>query len=121
MLFEPFRIKNVSFVNRVLRSSMGGRNACYDGPVSPAWVHFERRFAAGGELTSGPQRLGLRAENHASGACLTMAASARVLRTSVPNHSHSWVDSPSLSKLGRRGSDRLRRGFLIEGSRWPHR
>lgn len=48
MLFEPFRIKNVDFSNRVLRSSMGGRTAYYDGTVSPAWVHFEKRFAEGG-------------------------------------------------------------------------
>lgn len=45
MLFEPFRIKSVRFANRILRSSMGGRTAYYDGTVSPAWVHFEKRFA----------------------------------------------------------------------------
>jgi len=27
---------------------MGGRTAYYDGTVSPAWVHFEKRFAKGG-------------------------------------------------------------------------
>lgn len=48
MLFDPFRIKNVEFNNRILRSSIGGRTAYYDGTVSPAWVHFEKRFAAGG-------------------------------------------------------------------------
>jgi len=48
VLFEPFRIKNVTFANRMLRSSMGGRTAYYDGTVSPAWVHFEKRFAHGG-------------------------------------------------------------------------
>ncbi len=48
MLFEPFQIKNVTFANRILRSSMGGRTAYYDGTVSPAWVHFEKRFAEGG-------------------------------------------------------------------------
>src|SRR5215468_2880104 len=48
VLFEPFRIKNVTFANRILRSSMGGRTAYYDGTVSPAWVHFEKRFAHGG-------------------------------------------------------------------------
>ncbi|MFO1111134.1 MAG: NADH:flavin oxidoreductase [Bradyrhizobium sp.] len=45
---EPFRIKNVSFANRILRSSIGGRTAYYDGTVSPAWVHFEKRFAEAG-------------------------------------------------------------------------
>lgn len=48
MLFEPFRIKNIDFGNRVLRSSIGGRNAFYDGTVSPAWTHFEKRFAERG-------------------------------------------------------------------------
>ena len=45
MLLEPFQIKNVTFANRMLRSSMGGRTSYYDGTVSPAWVHFEKRFA----------------------------------------------------------------------------
>ena len=48
MLFERFRIKNVTFANRILRSSMGGRTSYYDGTVSPAWIHFEKRFAHGG-------------------------------------------------------------------------
>ena len=48
MLLEPFQIKNVTFANRMLRSSMGGRTSYYDGTVSPAWVHFEKRFAHGG-------------------------------------------------------------------------
>ncbi|MBV8137650.1 MAG: hypothetical protein JO121_18790 [Deltaproteobacteria bacterium] len=47
-LFEPFRIKGVQFANRILRSSMGGRTACYDGTVSPAWRHFEKKFAKTG-------------------------------------------------------------------------
>jgi 2,4-dienoyl-CoA reductase-like NADH-dependent reductase (Old Yellow Enzyme family) len=45
VLFEPFQIKNVTFENRVLRSSIGGRTSYYDGTVSPAWVHFEKKFA----------------------------------------------------------------------------
>jgi 2,4-dienoyl-CoA reductase (NADPH2) len=48
MFREPYKIGNVSFANRVLRSSMGGRNSFYDGTVSPAFVHFERRFAESG-------------------------------------------------------------------------
>ena len=48
MLFEPLRIKNVDFANRVLRSSIGGRMAYYDGTISPAYVHFEKRFADNG-------------------------------------------------------------------------
>ena len=48
MFREPCRIGNVAFTNRVLRSSMGGRNCFYDGTISPAFIHFERRFAESG-------------------------------------------------------------------------
>lgn len=48
MIFEPFTIKNVTFKNRVLRSSIGGRTSYYDGTVNPAWKRFEKRFAEGG-------------------------------------------------------------------------
>lgn len=48
MIFEPFTIKNVTFKNRLLRSSIGGRTSYYDGTVNPAWKRFEKRFAEGG-------------------------------------------------------------------------
>jgi 2,4-dienoyl-CoA reductase-like NADH-dependent reductase (Old Yellow Enzyme family) len=48
MIFDSFTIKDIEFKNRILRSSMGGRTAYYDGTVTPAWVNFERRFAEGG-------------------------------------------------------------------------
>lgn len=48
MLFEPFKINGVEFGNRVLRSSIGGRTAYFDGTVSPAYTSFERRFAERG-------------------------------------------------------------------------
>lgn len=48
MLFDPITIKNVTFKNRVIRSSIGGKTSYYDGTVSPAWQHFERRFAERG-------------------------------------------------------------------------
>jgi 2,4-dienoyl-CoA reductase-like NADH-dependent reductase (Old Yellow Enzyme family) len=47
-IFEPFTINGVEFKNRVIRSSIGGRLAYYDGSVNPAWAHFERRFAEHG-------------------------------------------------------------------------
>jgi len=47
MLFEPVAIKNVTFKNRILRSSLGGRTSYYDGMVTPAWKNFEKRFAEG--------------------------------------------------------------------------
>ena len=47
-IFESFTINGVEFPNRLVRSSIGGRYAYYDGTVNPAWVHFERRFAEHG-------------------------------------------------------------------------
>src|SRR6202795_5363720 len=47
-IFEPLTSKGVEFRSRVIRSSIGGRYAYYDGTVNPAWVHFERRFAEHG-------------------------------------------------------------------------
>lgn len=48
MIFEPFTIKQVTFPNRILRSSVGGRTAGYDGMVGSTWKNFEKRFADGG-------------------------------------------------------------------------
>ncbi|MEO3807535.1 NADH:flavin oxidoreductase [Sphaerisporangium sp. B11E5] len=48
MIFEPFSIGDVAFKNRVIRSSIGGRTAYYDGTVSDAWKNFELRFARNG-------------------------------------------------------------------------
>jgi 2,4-dienoyl-CoA reductase (NADPH2) len=48
MIFTPVEIGNVTFKNRILRSSIGGRMAYYDGAVNAAWVNFERRFALSG-------------------------------------------------------------------------
>jgi 2,4-dienoyl-CoA reductase (NADPH2) len=47
-LFTTTTIGQVSFKNRLLRSSIGGRTAYYDGTVNDAWEMFERRFASGG-------------------------------------------------------------------------
>jgi 2,4-dienoyl-CoA reductase-like NADH-dependent reductase (Old Yellow Enzyme family) len=47
-LFTATRIGKVEFKNRLLRSSIGGRTAYYDGTVNDAWETFERRFASGG-------------------------------------------------------------------------
>jgi 2,4-dienoyl-CoA reductase (NADPH2) len=45
MIFEPFRIKDMHFKNRILRSSIGGRTSYYDGTVTSAFKNFEKRFA----------------------------------------------------------------------------
>ena len=47
-MFEPFQLKGIAFKNRILRSSMGGRTSYFDGGLSPAWQHFESRFAESG-------------------------------------------------------------------------
>lgn len=45
MIFEPFQTKNLQFKNRIIRSSIGGRTAYYDGTVTTAFKNFEKRFA----------------------------------------------------------------------------
>lgn len=47
-IFEPLAINGVELSNRLVRSSIGGRYAYYDGTVNPAWARFERRFAESG-------------------------------------------------------------------------
>ncbi|MET0168411.1 MAG: NADH:flavin oxidoreductase [Vicinamibacterales bacterium] len=47
VIFTPFRIGNVEFKNRILRSSVGGRMSNYDGSVTAVWKNFEKRFADG--------------------------------------------------------------------------
>ncbi|GAB3651900.1 oxidoreductase [Ramlibacter alkalitolerans] len=47
-VFEPVAIRNVTFANRLLRSSVGGRTCNYDGTVTDVWKNFEKRFADGG-------------------------------------------------------------------------
>jgi 2,4-dienoyl-CoA reductase (NADPH2) len=45
-IFRPFELKPwVKFKNRILRSSIGGRTAYYDGTVNNAWANFELGFA----------------------------------------------------------------------------
>lgn len=48
MIFEPVTLGGVTLKNRLIRSSIGGRTAYYDGTVSNAWKNFERRFAENG-------------------------------------------------------------------------
>ena len=48
MIFEPFKLGNVEFPNRILRSSVGGRTSAYNSEVTDIWKNFEMKFAAGG-------------------------------------------------------------------------
>jgi 2,4-dienoyl-CoA reductase (NADPH2) len=47
-MFQPLVVRGVRFRNRIVRSSMGGRGAYYDGTVNNAWKNFEVRFARTG-------------------------------------------------------------------------
>lgn len=47
-MMQPLRVKGLTFRNRVIRSSLGGKFAYFDGSVNDAWVHFEKRFARSG-------------------------------------------------------------------------
>lgn len=48
VIFQPLTVNGVTFKNRVLRSSVGGRTGNYDGTVTDVWKNFEKRFADGG-------------------------------------------------------------------------
>lgn len=45
MIFEPFAIKGLHFKNRIVRSSIGGKTAHWDGTATSAFKNFEKRFA----------------------------------------------------------------------------
>ncbi|MCB9294508.1 MAG: NADH:flavin oxidoreductase [Lewinellaceae bacterium] len=45
MIFEPFSIKGLPFKNRIVRSSIGGKTAHWDGTITSAFKNFEKRFA----------------------------------------------------------------------------
>ena len=52
-IFDPVTINGVTFRSRILRSSLGGRMAYYDGKISPVFKNFERRFARRENLIGG--------------------------------------------------------------------
>jgi 2,4-dienoyl-CoA reductase-like NADH-dependent reductase (Old Yellow Enzyme family) len=47
-IFKPMAIRGLQLKNRLVRSSIGGRSAYYDGTINPSWTSFEKRFAEGG-------------------------------------------------------------------------
>jgi 2,4-dienoyl-CoA reductase-like NADH-dependent reductase (Old Yellow Enzyme family) len=47
-IFQPITINGLTFKNRVVRSSLGGRVDYYDGSMSNARIAWDRRFARGG-------------------------------------------------------------------------
>jgi 2,4-dienoyl-CoA reductase-like NADH-dependent reductase (Old Yellow Enzyme family) len=61
-IFRPLTINGVTFKNRVVRSSLGGRVAHYDGSMSEARVAWDRRFAQGGVSAIISSNAGIRAD-----------------------------------------------------------
>ncbi|HEU4687225.1 MAG TPA: NADH:flavin oxidoreductase [Vicinamibacterales bacterium] len=47
-IFQPLTINGLTFKNRIVRSSIGGRVDYYDGSMSDARIAWDRRFAQGG-------------------------------------------------------------------------
>src|SRR5262245_55948423 len=47
-IFQPLTINGLTFKNRIIRSSLGGRLDYYDGSMSEARIAWERHFARGG-------------------------------------------------------------------------
>ena len=47
-IFQPLTINGLTFKNRVVRSSLGGRIDYYDGSMSNVRLAWDRRFASGG-------------------------------------------------------------------------
>lgn len=41
---KPFQLGALPLKNRLIRSSLGGKQAAYDGSPNPAWPNFEKRF-----------------------------------------------------------------------------
>jgi len=61
-IFRPLTINGVTFKNRVVRSSIGGRIDYYDGSMSEARIAWERRFARGGVAAIISSNSGIRAD-----------------------------------------------------------
>jgi len=47
-IFQPVTINGLTFKNRIVRSSLGGRIDYYDGSMSDARIAWDRQFARGG-------------------------------------------------------------------------
>src|SRR6478736_3814011 len=47
-IFQPLTINGVTFKNRIVRSSLGGRVDYYDGSMSEARIAWDSRFARAG-------------------------------------------------------------------------
>jgi 2,4-dienoyl-CoA reductase-like NADH-dependent reductase (Old Yellow Enzyme family) len=61
-IFRPLTINGLTFKNRVVRSSLGGRVDYYDGSMSEARIAWDRRFARGGVAAIISSNSGIRAD-----------------------------------------------------------
>src|SRR5262245_12021036 len=64
-IFRPLTINGLTFKNRVVRSSLGGRVDYYDGSMSEARIAWDRRFARGGVSAIISSNSGIRADGPA--------------------------------------------------------
>ena len=61
-IFRPLTINGLTFKNRVVRSSLGGRVDYYNGSMSEARIAWDRRFARGGVAAIISSNSGIRAD-----------------------------------------------------------
>jgi 2,4-dienoyl-CoA reductase-like NADH-dependent reductase (Old Yellow Enzyme family) len=61
-IFQPLTINGLTFKNRIIRSSIGGRIDYYDGSMSDARIAWDRRFARGGVSAIISSNAGIRAD-----------------------------------------------------------
>ena len=61
-IFQPLTINGLTFKNRVVRSSLGGRVDYYDGSMSDARIAWDRRFARGGVSAIVSSNAGIRTD-----------------------------------------------------------
>jgi 2,4-dienoyl-CoA reductase (NADPH2) len=61
-IFQPLTINGLTFKNRIVRSSLGGRIDYYDGSMSDARIAWDRRFASGGVAAIISSNAGIRTD-----------------------------------------------------------
>ena len=61
-IFQPLTINGVTFKNRIVRSSLGGRIDYYDGSMSDARIAWDCRFAKGGVAAIVSSNSGIRTD-----------------------------------------------------------
>jgi 2,4-dienoyl-CoA reductase (NADPH2) len=64
-IFQPLTINGLTFKNRIIRSSLGGRADYYDGSMSEARIAWDRRFARGGVSAIVSSNVGIRTDGFA--------------------------------------------------------